>query len=192
MGLDDAPAFQAWHVHFGSSCNAQSERGRNQPFKTGPAKTLPKYARKRLPDRPGVRSEHSRHGSVVALITASLGSRVNSDPIVSPDRSRTVESRTVVGAVLSNETVRRSWLKLSSMMSFSCPELRAKPKTSSWQVRVSYWPMRESPIGSTERQEPPVETENRERLELEALHVLLCPVVRQWQPRPRRGEAGMW
>jgi len=50
--------------------------------------------------------------------------------------------RNVVGAALSNETVRRSRLKLSSMMSFSCPELRAKPKTSSWQIRVSYWPMR--------------------------------------------------
>ena len=46
-------------------------------------------------------------------------------------------------------------------------------------------------MASAERQEPLVETENRERLEVEARSVLLGPIVRQRQPGPRRGEAGM-
>ena len=76
-------------------------------------------------------------------------------------------------------------------MSFSCPTLRAKPKTSPRQVRVSYRPMRRRLVSSAERQEPLVETENRERLEVEARNVLPGPIVRQRQPGPRRGEAGM-
>ena len=58
-------------------------------------------------------------------------------------------------------------------MSLSLPDASGKAETSSRQVRVSYRPMRKPRILSAERQEPLVETENRERLEVEARNVLL-------------------